>query len=148
MASAGWPKVRPFSPPVHRRRGEDDDVEDLREDQGRDGEVDVAQPGREVGDEGGHRGGGHQAVEQGQPRGSAGLRRQKRSSRAVHAEPEEGRMPERDHAGVADQESDDIASRPQISTSVTKRRQNSGSTSGADDQQDDRTTANTDQKIE
>jgi hypothetical protein len=38
-------EIQPILAASHRGPGEDDDVEDLREDQRGDGEVDVAQPG-------------------------------------------------------------------------------------------------------
>src|SRR5439155_10692508 len=85
------------------RPGEDDDVKDLREDEGRDREVDVAQAGRKVGDEDGRAAGGDEAVEHGQPEARRCYRK-KRGGRAVHAEAEERRVPERDHAGVADED--------------------------------------------
>ena len=43
------------------------DVEDLREDQRRDGEIDVAQPRREIGDESGDPAGADEPVEERQP---------------------------------------------------------------------------------
>src|SRR4030095_13847015 len=87
----------------HLGPGEDDDVEDLREDEGRDGEVDVAQPRREIGDE--HRGdaGGDQAVEHGQAE-ARGLDVGPRDAAAAHAQAEERRVPERNHAGIADED--------------------------------------------
>src|SRR5207244_776822 len=83
--------------------GEDDDVEDLREDEGRNREVDVTEPRREVGDEDRGATGGDQAIEHGEPEARR-LHREKRGGRAVHAEAEERRMSERDHPGVADQD--------------------------------------------
>ena len=87
----------------HFGPGEDDHVEDLREDQGRDREIDVAQAGGEIGDEGRDPGGADQPEQQRQPQvGRTGP--QQGGCRAVDAEAEERRVPERHHAGVADQE--------------------------------------------
>ena len=73
--------------------GEDDDVEDLREDQGRDGEVDVAQARREVGHKQGNAGGADEPVGGRQPEVWR-VDRQQRGRRAVHAEAEESRVAE------------------------------------------------------
>ena len=65
--------------------------------------VDVAEPGGEIGDAGGHHDGAGQAVENGQPE----IRRldaQESGRRAVHAEAEEDGMAEGHHARVADQD--------------------------------------------
>src|SRR4029453_4672196 len=83
--------------------GEDDDVEDLREDERRDREVDVAKARREVGDEDGGEPGGDQAVEH-REREARRLHREERRGGAVHAESEERRVSERDHPGVTDED--------------------------------------------
>ena len=103
MPSSGPLEVQPVLAAGHLGPGEDDDVENLREDQCGDGKIDVAQPGREIGHERRHRGGGDQP--EGQRQHQVRRRhRQQRRGRAVHAEPEERRVPERHHAGVADQD--------------------------------------------
>ena len=68
--------------------GENDHIENLREDQRGDGEINVAQAGGEIGDEGRHGRRRQQAVEKGEPQ-ARGARRQERRGGAVHAEPEE-----------------------------------------------------------
>src|SRR2546425_10613515 len=85
------------------RPREDDDVEDLREHERRDREVNIAESGREVGDEDRDRARPHEAVEDREPE----IRRphgEEGGGRAIHAEPEERGVAERHHARVADQD--------------------------------------------
>ena len=102
IVRCGRVKISPFSPPV-TRPGENDDVEDLAEDQRGDGEIDVAQPGGEIGDEQRRAGGAGEPEQDGEPE-IGRTDQEQRGAGAVHAEAEEGRMAERDHAGVADQQ--------------------------------------------
>src|SRR5258707_1645175 len=73
--------------------GEDDDVEDLREDQGRDGEIDVAQARRKIGHKQGNARCADEPAAYRQPEVWR-ADRQQRGRRAVHAEAEESRVAE------------------------------------------------------
>jgi hypothetical protein len=87
----------------HLGPGEDYHIEDLREDQRGDGEIDVAQTGGEIGDEQCRARRPAESEQNGEPQiGRADD--QERRCRAIHAQSEEGRMPEGDHAGIADED--------------------------------------------
>ena len=64
-----------------RRPGEDDDVEDLAEDQRGDGEINVAQPRGEIGDEQRRAGGAGKPEQDGEPQ----IGRAERDQRAAAA---------------------------------------------------------------
>ena len=101
-AEAGPGEGEPVLASGHARPGEDDDVEDLRENQRRDGKIDVAQPRRKIGHDHGDQAGSDEA-EQDRQEKIGRVDQQQRRGRPIDAETEERRVAERDHAGVADQ---------------------------------------------
>ena len=91
MENGGWRKFSPFSPPGHLGPGENDDVEDLREDERRNREVNVAEPRREVDDEDCQDAGTDETVEIASQR--FGGRTVRRCRGAVHPGPKNAEWP-------------------------------------------------------
>ena len=128
-------KDRAVPPPVTAAPGENDDVEDLARRSRGDGEIDVAQPGREIGDE--QRGAGG-AGERPNRISEPEVGRRTKSSAAPAAYIPTRKKPNgrtRSCRCSRSTRSDDIANNPQIKNFGEKAAQNSGSTSGADGEQ-------------